>query len=142
MLELKYADTKKGEIDYTKMPDEKLEIVARNKETYARLCWQPYMHNPKLKGRLHRIDVPTLVIWGAKDGIVTTDYGKAFAGEIPGAKFKTVANAGHFPHIEQPDAFLKLVDGFVAGKGKAAKKAKKGKAAKKAKKANNGAQGQ
>lgn len=114
VLKLKYADPEKGRIDYTVMPDEKLEIVARNRESYARLCWQPYMHNPKLKGRLHRIDVPTLVIWGAEDGVVTTDYGKAFAKEIPGAKFETVAKAGHFPHLEQPDAFLKLVDGFIA----------------------------
>ncbi len=114
VLELKYADPEKGRIDYTQMAESKLEIVARNKETYARLCWQPYMHNPKLRGRLHRIDVPTLVVWGARDGIVTPAYGKAFAAEIPGARFETVADAGHFPHLEQPDAFLALADGFLA----------------------------
>lgn len=140
LLEAKYADVEKGKIDYTVMPESKLKIVARNKETYARFCWQPYMHNPKLKRRLHRIDVPTLVVWGAKDGIVTTDYGRAFAREIPGAKFVTVANAGHFPHIEQPDAFLKAVGPFIGAtaakvkpaKGKSAKaKTSKGKPAKK-----------
>lgn len=114
VLKLKYGDVEKGRIDYTQMPDEKLEIIARNKETYARFCWQPYMHNPKLKGRLHRIDVPTLVVWGDKDGLVTPAYGKAFAAEIPGARFETVTEAGHFPQIEQPDAFLRLVDGFLA----------------------------
>ena len=136
VLALKYADVEKGKIDYTVMPESKLAVIARNKESYARFCWQPYMHNPKLKRRLHRIDVPTLVVWGDKDGIVTTAYGKAFAKEIPGARFTAIAKAGHFPQIEQPDAFLKAVAAFVgAGKGKAAKKAKKGKAAKKAKKA-------
>jgi pimeloyl-ACP methyl ester carboxylesterase len=112
--ELKYADPKNGEIDYTQMPDEALEIVARNRETLARLCWQPYMHNPKLKKRLHRITAPTLVVWGAKDGIVTTDYGKAFAAEISGARFEVIDNAGHYPHLEQPDAFLKTLNGFLA----------------------------
>lgn len=121
LLEAKYADIEKGKIDYTVMPESKLEIIARNKESYARFCWQPYMHNTKLKGRLHRIDVPTLVVWGERDGIITTAYGRAFAREIPGAKFATIANAGHFPHIEQPEAFLKTVAGFI-GMGKPAKK--------------------
>ena len=31
-------------------------IVARNRETLALLTWEPYMHNPKLKHRLHRVE--------------------------------------------------------------------------------------
>jgi pimeloyl-ACP methyl ester carboxylesterase len=77
------------------------------------------MYNPKLKGRLHRIDVPTMVVWGDKDGIITPDYGKAFAAEIPGAQFEVIKDAGHFPHLEQPEAFMKLVDKF-AGAAKSA----------------------
>ncbi|MGE0651639.1 MAG: alpha/beta fold hydrolase [Alphaproteobacteria bacterium] len=137
LLALKYADTEKGRIDYTVMPEKKLEIIARNKETYARFCWQPYMHNPKLRRRLHRIDVPTLVVWGDSDGIITPAYGRAFAKEIPDARFATVTKAGHFPHIEQPDAFLKAVGGFIGlakGPARKAKKAKsRGKAKSKAK---------
>jgi pimeloyl-ACP methyl ester carboxylesterase len=128
LLALKYADTDKGRIDYTVMPEKKLEIIARNKESYARFCWQPYMHNPKLKRRLHRIDVPTLVVWGDSDGIITPAYGRAFAKEIPGARFATVAKAGHFPHIERPDAFLKAVGGFIGLAKAPARKAKKAKA--------------
>ncbi len=111
---LKYADPANGDIDYTVMPDEKLEVVARNRESFARFCWQPYMHNPKLKRRLHRIDVPTLVMWGAADGVVTTGYGKAFAGAIPGARFEVVDDGGHFPHLEQPAAFMDVLGGFLA----------------------------
>ena len=118
--ELKYADPKNGDIDYTVMPDEKLEVIARNRESFARFCWRPYMHNPKLKGRLHRIGVPTLVVWGATDGIITTDYGKAFASEIPGACFEVIEDGGHFPHLEQPDAFMEVLGGFLAGARKAA----------------------
>ncbi len=102
------------------MPDEKLEVVARNRESFARFCWQPYMHNPKLKWRLHRIQVPTLVVWGAADGVITTDYGKAFAGEIADARFEVIENGGHFPHLEQPDAFLKVLGAFLADAQKAA----------------------
>jgi pimeloyl-ACP methyl ester carboxylesterase len=132
LLALKYADTAKGRIDYTVMPESKLAVIARNKETYARFCWQPYMHNPKLKRRLHRIDVPTMVVWGAKDGIVTPAYGRAFAKEIKGARFATVGRAGHFPHIEQPEAFLAEVAGFIGmSKAKTAAKKSAGKSAKK-----------
>jgi pimeloyl-ACP methyl ester carboxylesterase len=146
--EIKYADVNKGNIDYTVMPESKLTIIARNKESYARFCWQPYMHNPKLKGRLHRIDVPTLVVWGEKDRLITPAFGRAFAKEIKGSKFAVIKAAGHFPHVEQPEALLKLVEGFlgkprkaaakktkaVKAKAKAKAKAKKP-AAKKAKKA-------
>ena len=34
--------------------------------------WKPYMHNPRLKRWLHRIDIPTHLIWGEQDGIVST----------------------------------------------------------------------
>ena len=63
------------------------------------------MHNPKLKQRLHRVRVPTLLIWGEHDGIVTPDYGEAFSQMIPQAKFAIVEQAGHYPHLEQPSRF-------------------------------------
>ncbi len=108
-----WHDAKKGERDYTSMSDDQLTIIARNKETFARFCWEPYMHNPKLKHRLHRIQVPTLVVWGEQDGLTTKDYGKAYADHIPGAQFKTIAEAAHYPHMEQPEAFLKEARAFL-----------------------------
>lgn len=110
---LKWHDPENGKRDFPSMPESKLAIIARNTETTARFCWEPYMHNPKLKRRLHRIQVPTLVVWGKNDGIVTRDYGKAYSKLIPGAKFATIAKAGHYPHLEQPEAFMKAIGGFV-----------------------------
>ena len=113
VLELKYVDTNHGKFDYPSMPDDKLAIIARNRETTARFCWEPYMHHPRLRRRLHRIDVPTLVVWGERDGIVSPDYGRAYAKAIPGAKFVSIPNAAHFPHVEAPDRFMKEVSRFV-----------------------------
>jgi pimeloyl-ACP methyl ester carboxylesterase len=113
VLNLKYVDTRHGVFDYPSMPDSKLEIVARQRETTARLCWEPYMHHPSLLRRLHRIGVPTLVIWGEKDGIVTTDYGRAYAKAIPGARFVSIPNAAHFPQVEAPDRFMKELTRFA-----------------------------
>ena len=113
VMELKWFDVNKGKRDFPAMPEAKLAIIARNIETTARLCWEPYMHNPKLTRRLHRVQVPTLVVWGKNDGIVSAAYGKAYSKLIKGAKFATVAKAGHFPQLEQPEAFMKAIGGFV-----------------------------
>ena len=111
-IALAYHDPAKGARDPA-LPDERLVAQARNLESTARFAWSPYMHDPKLKGRLHRIDVPTLLLWGAQDRIVTPDYGRAYAAAIPGARFATVDQAGHFPHIEQPEQFARQVLSFV-----------------------------
>jgi len=71
------------------------------------------MQNPRLAYWLPRIDVPTQVIWGASDRIVTPAYGQAFAGLIPGAVFSVIDQAGHHPEIEQPDVFVDHVAAFL-----------------------------
>ena len=87
--------------------------MARNREATARFTWSPYMHDPKLKGRLHRIDVPTLFLWGdAGSHRDEPEYGRAYAAAIPDARFETIERAGHFPHLEQPEAFARAVFGF------------------------------
>jgi len=39
--------------------------------------WRPFMHNPSLRHWLHRIKIPTLVLWGERDRIVGRAYGGA-----------------------------------------------------------------
>ena len=110
---LTWRDPSLAQRDYSAMSEDELTVIARNRETFARFCWEPYMHNPKLKHRLHRISAPTLLLWGENDGIVTPDYGKAYAGLIPGARFETIPQAGHFPHLENPQAFMQAFERFV-----------------------------
>jgi pimeloyl-ACP methyl ester carboxylesterase len=112
---LKWLDAQKGERDTAKLDDAELAIVARNQESFARFSWEPYMHNPKLRHRLDRVAVPTLFLWGDKDGIVSTDYGKGYSRLIPQAKLQIVPKAGHYPHLENPDAVLPLVREFLRG---------------------------
>jgi pimeloyl-ACP methyl ester carboxylesterase len=109
----KWFDPRKGQRDYKAMPEEALTIIARNNESFARFCWEPYMHNPKLKHRLERVKAKTLFIWGENDGIVTPAYGRTFADHIPGARIAVIAQAGHYPHIEQPAEFMRHLHGFL-----------------------------
>lgn len=108
---LLYADVTKR-IDPSTFSDEDGLIYFRNRETLALLGWRPYMYNPRLRGRLHRIDVPTLVVWGDRDGIVSTDYGQQLASDIPGSRFALVKDAGHYPYIEKPAEFSAAIDAF------------------------------
>ena len=89
------------------MTDEELQTLAANRVALGFYAWEPYMHNPKLPSRLHRIDIPTRLIWGEGDGIVSPDYGQAFCDMIPGASMVVIPNAGHSPHIEQPEEFVR-----------------------------------
>jgi pimeloyl-ACP methyl ester carboxylesterase len=100
--------------DYDAMSDEALVIHARNREALCLYAWHPYMYNPQLPRWLARIDVPTLVLWGESDRVVSPDYGRTFAGLIPGARFETIARAGHHPEIEAPEAFVDCVARFLA----------------------------
>jgi pimeloyl-ACP methyl ester carboxylesterase len=112
--ELAYFDPKIAARDYKAMPVAAVTAVARNREALGRYGWQPYMHDPKLKGRLHRIRVPTLFLWGTHDRILTEAYGRAYCAAIPGARFELIDKAGHFPHLEQPQVFADRVLAFAA----------------------------
>ena len=99
---------------YDDMEDDELVAVARNREALARYGFHPYMHNPQLKRWLPNIKARTLVLWGASDGVVKPAYGEAYARLIPGARFESIANAGHHPEIEQPEALAARVRAFLS----------------------------
>jgi pimeloyl-ACP methyl ester carboxylesterase len=90
--------------------------IARNRETLSLFGWSPLLHNPKLHGRLRRVRAPTLVLWGASDRLAPVDYGRAYAAAIPGAEFLIVEEAGHLPHIEQPEVVSDRIAAFLAQK--------------------------
>jgi pimeloyl-ACP methyl ester carboxylesterase len=110
---LKYHEPDRAKRDLASLSDDELTVIARNRESTARLAWEPYMHNPRLRRRLRRIGVPTLLLWGASDGIVTPAYGEAYRESIPGSRLEIIPEAGHLPHVEQPAAFAEHVLQFL-----------------------------
>jgi pimeloyl-ACP methyl ester carboxylesterase len=99
--------------DLDAMSDDELVIRARNWDALCLYAWHPYMHNPRLPRWLGRIGVPTLVVWGESDGIVTPSYGRAYGALIPGSRFELIDGAGHHPEIERAPAFVDRVARFL-----------------------------
>jgi len=87
--------------------------VLKNKLATAKLAWQPRLYNPDLHKWLHRIDVPTLIVWGQEDKVFPPAYGEHFRSMIPGSRLETIAKCGHLPQVEQADRFATLVSGFI-----------------------------
>lgn len=100
-------------LDPTAMSEEQRAVMAANGRTQAIYSGDSYSYDPKLRGRLHRVTVPVLVLAGEQDGIVPLEYGRALAGSFPRATFRPIAEAGHFPHIEQPGAVFGAIGDFV-----------------------------
>lgn len=115
LVQLAYFNPDTGTHDYKAMPEAQVLAASRNREATARYGWSPYMHDPKLRGRLHRIRVPTLLLWGAADRILSEPYGRAYCAAIPAARFELIERAGHFPHLEQPELFADRIFAFVEG---------------------------
>ncbi len=94
---------------------EQIEIQLRQRMTVARLAWTPYFENPKLLRRLHRIRVPTLIIWGEEDRLFPLEHAKAFQAAIPGASLAVLSDCGHVPPLDAPEACATTVTRFLSG---------------------------
>lgn len=110
---LLFHDPERMRVDPARLSDEQLAISARNRETLALLSWEPYMHNPKLRHRLHWVTAQALFLRGESDGLVSAEYLAAYARLLPNARTTTIAAAGHAPHVEQPEAFARAVLQFL-----------------------------
>jgi pimeloyl-ACP methyl ester carboxylesterase len=113
LQKLLFHDPERMRVDPARLSDEQLAISARNRETLALLSWEPYMHNPKLRHRLHRVTAQALFLRGESDGLVSAEYLAAYARLLPNARTTTIAAAGHAPHVEQPEAFARAVLQFL-----------------------------
>ena len=66
-----------------------------------------------LSKRLYRLTAPTLLVWGAQDGLVHPAYGEDFQELIAGSRLEVVDGAGHIPQLEQAEATIGLITDFL-----------------------------
>src|SRR5262245_21987953 len=89
------------------------DIYDRNRAAAAKYAWSPRLCNPKLEHWLHRVDVPTHIVWGEQDRVIPPAYALALKDKIAGATAATLSDCAHLPHIEQPQAFASEVTQFI-----------------------------
>jgi pimeloyl-ACP methyl ester carboxylesterase len=97
------------------LPAALLMPMVQSMAATAKLGWNPYLHNPKLPGRLRRITAPTLVVAGAADRFTPRAHPEAYAAGIAGARLVVIEGAGHMVPMERPDEFTAAVREFLAG---------------------------
>ena len=68
-----------------------------------------------LEKRIHRLAAPTLLVWGDSDRIVPPSHARAFQERLAVSRLVVLPGAGHFPHLDQPEAFVEAVLEFLEG---------------------------
>jgi len=68
-----------------------------------------------LRKRIHRITAPTLLLWGDRDRIIPPGYAAMFQQNIRSSELVFVAQAGHFPLLEQSTESLAAIRRFLSG---------------------------
>ncbi len=93
-------------------PDSLVQMF-HDRSAFARLAWNPYLHNPKLPRRLKRATVPALVVWGQQDRLIPPVYAEEYKRLLPTAEVAYIDQCGHDPTIEQPEEFARVAVEFL-----------------------------
>jgi pimeloyl-ACP methyl ester carboxylesterase len=98
--------------------DERMETQLKNQYSFARVAWQPRLFDPHLAKWLHRIDIPTLIVWGDSDRLIPPAYAAEFARLIPETQTEIIAQCGHLPQFEKTAQFVSVLTRFIEQKGR------------------------
>ena len=94
--------------------EEEADRMLVNRFMATRLGWQPRWFNPALERWLHRVKVPTMVLWGADDKLLPAAYAKRWQERVPGARVEIIPQCGHVAHIEKADVVADKILGFLS----------------------------
>ncbi len=86
----------------------------RNQLATAKLSWEPRFYDPHMEKWLGRVDVPTLIVWGANDRLFPKPFAHAWQSRIPGARLALIEACGHLPQVEKTDAFVSVLQDFIS----------------------------
>ena len=57
--------------------------------------------------------IPTLIVWGGRDPIIPVEHARAAHSALPNSRLEVFEDAGHFPHCESPDRFVRVLSEFI-----------------------------
>jgi pimeloyl-ACP methyl ester carboxylesterase len=96
------------------LSEEQIDTALKNRFTATKFGWQPRWLNPDLEKWLHRIKVPSLVVWGREDKVFPWQYAELWMKRLPDARgLVMVEKCGHAPHVEKPDEVIPKIRAFL-----------------------------
>jgi pimeloyl-ACP methyl ester carboxylesterase len=95
--------------------DEQADIMLTNRFAATKFGWEPRWYNPSLERWLHRIAVPTLIVWGKDDKLFPSAYAARWGERIPDSRVEIVAECGHVPAVEKPEITAREISRLYAG---------------------------
>lgn len=85
-------------------------LTRTTQEGYLGCC--AAIRDADLTAATRALDIPALVICGADDGATPPALVRAMADIMPDARYVEIAEAGHIPSLEQPEALAAAMNGF------------------------------
>jgi len=58
---------------------------------------------------------PSMLIWGKRDRMIPAEHVEAASRELPATRVELFDRSGHFPHLDEPDRFARVLDEFIIG---------------------------
>jgi pimeloyl-ACP methyl ester carboxylesterase len=101
---------------FTPPPDPDRAIAAQAGLVWALGCTGKFIWPIPDRGlakRLHRVEAPTLVVWGENDRLIPAVYAEEFATRIRGSQVELIPGSGHVPQLEQPEKTWAAVSAFL-----------------------------
>jgi pimeloyl-ACP methyl ester carboxylesterase len=95
--------------------DDQADLMLTNRFAATKFGWEPRWFNPSLERWLHRISVPTLVLWGKDDKLFPSAYAARWGERIPASRVEIVPECGHGIVIEKPERAAKEIMRLIAG---------------------------
>ena len=83
--------------------------------TALRALVSPLGQREVLVNRLPSLQVPALVVWGARDRVFPESQAREAAARLRKGSLAVIPDCGHLPHIESPDQFVEALDRFLLG---------------------------
>jgi pimeloyl-ACP methyl ester carboxylesterase len=89
-----------------------LSLRAGNRQALVDRMQMPFDGNRL--GQVKNIWQPTLILWGAQDGLIPLESAYRFHRDLPNDTLVILENSGHVPMEEDPEESLAAVLNFIA----------------------------
>jgi pimeloyl-ACP methyl ester carboxylesterase len=99
---------KRSFADPSKLPPGFFEKIQKHALAYSRISFDIVMN---MTVPPEKPCVPTLLVWGARDGLATMKQAQVLLKWIPGSRLVTIESAGHMPQVERPQEFVTVITG-------------------------------